>query len=60
VGQGRLAMLTCWKCHRDLGPILEYQKMVTEKGPICYACFNAAQEEVRQAEQARRTAEESS
>lgn len=53
-------MLTCWKCHRDLGPILEYQKMVTEKGPICYACFNAAQEEVRQAEQARRTADENS
>ena len=51
-------MLTCWKCHRDLGPMLEYQKMVTEKGPICYACFNALQEEAHQAEQARRTANE--
>lgn len=41
-------MVTCWKCGRDLGPRLEHRKMVTEKGPICYACFNAAQEEERQ------------
>ena len=38
-------MPTCWKCGRDLGPMLEYQKMVTENGPICYACYNALQEE---------------
>ncbi|MBI4840929.1 MAG: hypothetical protein HY803_07625, partial [candidate division NC10 bacterium] len=40
-------MPSCWKCHRDLGPMLEHQKMVTEKGPICYACFNALQEEAK-------------
>jgi hypothetical protein len=50
-------MPTCWKCNRDLGPMLEHQKMVTEKGPICYACFNALQEEAFQAERARRAAE---
>jgi len=38
--------------------MLEHQKMVTEKGPICYACFNAIQEETHQAEQARRAAEQ--
>ena len=37
--------------------MLENQKMVTEKGPICYACFNSLQEEAYQAEQARRAAE---
>lgn len=46
-------MPQCWKCHRDLGPMLEHQKMVTEKGPICYACFNSLQEESYQAEQRR-------
>lgn len=50
-------MATCWKCRRDLGPMLEHQKMVTEKGPICYTCYNALQEEAHQAEQARRAAE---
>ena len=50
-------MPTCWKCNRDLGPMLEHQKMVTEKGPICYACFNALQEEAHQAEQVRRAAQ---
>jgi len=44
-------MPQCWKCHRDLGPMLEHQKMVTEKGPICYACFNSLQEKSYQAEQ---------
>ncbi len=43
LGKGEPSMSTCWKCGRDLGPTLEHQKMVTEKGPICYACFNAAQ-----------------
>jgi hypothetical protein len=37
--------------------MLEHQKMVTEKGPICYACFNALQEEVYRVEQARRAPE---
>jgi len=31
--------------------------MLTEKGPICYACFNALQEEAYQVEQARRVAD---
>ena len=35
----------------------EHQKMVTEKGPICYGCFNALQEEAYQIEQARRVPE---
>lgn len=52
--EGRVVMATCWKCGRDLGPRLEHQKMLTEKGPICYACFNAAQEEGRQKEDARK------
>ncbi len=47
---------TCWRCNRDLGPMLEHQKMVTERGPICYACFNTLQEEAHQAEQASRPA----
>jgi hypothetical protein len=50
-------MASCWKCHRDLGPLLERQKMVTEKGPICYACYNSLQEEAYQAEQTRRGTE---
>ncbi len=51
-------MSICWRCKRDLGPILEHQKMVTEKGPICYACFNALQEEVYRVEQTRRAPDE--
>jgi hypothetical protein len=35
----------------------EHQKMVTEKGPICFGCFNALQEEAYQAEQTRRASE---
>lgn len=50
-------MPSCWRCHRDLGPMLEHQKMVTEKGPICYACFNTLQEEMYRVEQARRAPE---
>ena len=30
----------CFKCRRDLGPHLEWKKMDTEAGPICYVCFN--------------------
>jgi len=36
--------------------MLEHQKMVTEKGPLCYACFNALQEQAYQVEQALRAA----
>jgi hypothetical protein len=32
----------CFKCGRDLGPKLEWKKMDTEAGPICYVCFNDA------------------
>lgn len=38
--------------------MLEHQKMLTEKGPICYACFNSLQEEAYQTEQARLAAEQ--
>ena len=51
-----VSMPQCWKCRRDLGPRFEHQKMVTEKGPICYACFNSLQEASDQAEQERRAA----
>jgi len=34
----------------------EHQKMVTEKGPICYACFNFLQAASDQAEQEHRAA----
>ncbi|MGE5235084.1 MAG: hypothetical protein ACM3O7_01900 [Acidobacteriota bacterium] len=37
----------CFRCGRDLGPRLEWQKMITEQGPICYACFNLAMAEER-------------
>jgi len=30
----------CFICGRDLGPQLEWMKMQTERGPICYVCFN--------------------
>ncbi len=30
----------CFKCSRDLGPQLEWKKMDTQSGPICYVCFN--------------------
>ncbi len=30
----------CFICGRDLGPELEWMKMRTERGPICYVCFN--------------------
>ena len=32
----------CFKCGRDLGPLLEWKKMDAEAGPICYVCFNDA------------------
>ncbi|MGE5850283.1 MAG: hypothetical protein ACM362_09170 [Candidatus Methylomirabilota bacterium] len=51
-------MPNCWRCNRDLGPILEHQKMVTEKGPICYTCFNTLQEELYRVEQTRPPPEE--
>ncbi len=53
-----MQMATCWRCNRDLGPMREHQKMVTEKGPICYVCFNALQEEAYQLDQARRAPEQ--
>ena len=39
----------CFKCGRDLGPQLEWKKMDTEAGPICYVCFNDAASESRKA-----------
>ncbi len=32
----------CFRCGRDLGPLLEWKKMDTEAGPICYVCYNDA------------------
>ncbi len=42
----------CFKCGRDLGPLLEWKKMDTDAGPICYVCFNeaAAQERALETE----------
>jgi len=39
----------CFKCGRDLGPKLEWKKMDTEAGPICYVCFNDAASDSRKA-----------
>jgi hypothetical protein len=40
----------CFKCGRDLGPLLEWKKMDTEAGPICYVCYNQAAGEARRQE----------
>jgi hypothetical protein len=40
----------CFACGRDLGPRLEWRKMVTDEGPICYECFNLAMAEEREKE----------
>ena len=43
----------CFKCARDLGPLLEWKKMDTERGPICYTCFNEAAAQQRDEERSR-------
>jgi len=43
----------CFKCGRDLGPLLEWKKMDTDVGPICYVCFNEAAAERRAGEDGR-------
>jgi len=40
----------CFSCGRDLGSLLEHKKMDTDKGPICYACFNQAMADEREKE----------
>jgi hypothetical protein len=40
-------MANCFKCKRYLGDRDEWQKMVTEQGPICYKCFNEAAAKAR-------------
>ena len=40
----------CFRCGRDLGPELEWRKMVTESGPLCYVCYNELQAEARDGE----------
>jgi hypothetical protein len=40
----------CFVCGRDLGPLLEWKKMDTEQGPICYVCFNEAASDERRGE----------
>lgn len=42
-------MSKCFKCGRDLGPKEEYMKMETEKGKICYVCYNRYISEEREA-----------
>ena len=37
----------CFKCGRDLGPLLEWKKMDTDAGLICYVCFNEAASDSR-------------
>ncbi len=44
----------CFRCGRDLGPRLEWKKMDTEAGPICYLCFNDASAAERAREQPQR------
>jgi hypothetical protein len=40
----------CFACGRELGPLLEWKKMDTEAGPICYVCFNEAASDRRREE----------
>jgi hypothetical protein len=40
----------CFVCGRDLGPLLEWKKMDTEAGPICYVCYNEAANDSRREE----------
>ena len=40
----------CFRCGRDLGPLLEWKKMDTEAGPICYVCYNDAASNSRRGE----------
>ncbi len=37
-------MANCWKCGRFLGVKDEWKKMETEKGDICYVCYNESKE----------------
>ncbi len=43
----------CFRCGRDLGPLLEWKKMDTASGPICYVCYNLAQNDARREESER-------
>jgi hypothetical protein len=43
----------CFRCGRDLGPLLERKKMDTDAGPICYVCFNETTAEQRDQERPR-------
>lgn len=41
-------MEKCFKCGRDLGCNLEFMKMETDSGKICYQCFNQLQSSSRE------------
>jgi hypothetical protein len=41
-------MSKCFKCGRYLGAKEEHMKMKTEKGKICYVCYNKYKSEQRQ------------
>ncbi|MGD1149175.1 MAG: hypothetical protein ABR961_14635 [Thermoanaerobaculaceae bacterium] len=43
----------CFRCGCDLGPLLEWKKMDTDAGPICYVCFNETAAEQRDQERPR-------
>jgi hypothetical protein len=38
--EGQRDAYPCFRCGRDLGPHLEWKKMETEAGSICYVCYN--------------------
>ncbi|MBI5749579.1 MAG: hypothetical protein HZA00_10680 [Nitrospinae bacterium] len=40
-------MSKCFKCGRYLGAKEEHMKMKTEKGKICYVCYNKYKAEQR-------------
>jgi len=40
-------MSKCFKCGRELGAKEEHMKMKTEKGKICYVCYNKYKAEER-------------
>ncbi|MBI3584139.1 MAG: hypothetical protein HY096_09380 [Nitrospinae bacterium] len=42
-----IKMSKCFKCGRELGAKEEHMKMKTEKGKICYVCYNKYKAEER-------------
>jgi hypothetical protein len=40
MSENRIDTSVCFHCGRDLDPLLEWKKMDTQSGPICYVCYN--------------------